>query len=261
MSNDPDSKSLAIIPRTFDDVCAMAKSLAASALLPEAFRNKEHDVRVQIIAGLELGLPPMVALRSVHIIKGKPTLSADAMVALVLGSGKAEYFRCVEESDTRVVYETKRKGAPKPQTCTWTIEDAKRADLLQTSRNGEPNNWLKYPRAMLKARSKAWLARDVYPDILAGVYLPDELEDEYGRDEQVIDAEFVESPRDEAPVRTLVEQINEATTYDGIMSFAPAINKLQKGSQERLAAWQAHKDRLKWLESQPRDAQPNGTAA
>ena len=44
-------------------------------------------------------MPAMASLRSIHIIKGKHSLSADLMVALVLKSGLAEYFQMVESTD------------------------------------------------------------------------------------------------------------------------------------------------------------------
>ena len=171
MSND---KTLAIrnpiVPTDFDGFASLAATLSKSALIPQDLRNKSDDVFVTLLAGHELGLTPMASLRAIHVVKGKPILSADTMVALVLGRGSAVYFRCVEESDTSVTYETLRVGAPEPQRATWTITDAKRANLTG-------GNWTSYPRAMLKARCKSVLARDVYPDVLAGCY------DETERDE------------------------------------------------------------------------------
>src|SRR5690606_25227148 len=64
-----------------------------------------------VMVGRELGLPAMAALRSIHVIDGKHSLSAHLMVALVLRSGLAEYFEPISFSDTEATYETKRKGA------------------------------------------------------------------------------------------------------------------------------------------------------
>lgn len=158
-----DGKALAIIPRTVDEVSSLAERFAKSALIPIDLRNKAADVFVTLLAGQELGLSPMAALRSIHVVKGKPILAADAMVGLALASGRCEYFRPVSKTATSVTYETKRVGS-EPVTLTWSMEDATRAGL------GGGDNWRKYPRAMLAARCKAELARDVYPDVLAGVY-------------------------------------------------------------------------------------------
>jgi len=186
--------SSVIVPRTLDEVVKLSETLAKSSLLPEALRGKVPEVMMQIMAGSELGLAPMASLRSFHIISGKPVMSADAMVAVVLASGKCEYFRRVEESDDRVTYATKRKGEPE-RKCTWTMEMAKTAALHQK------DNWRLFKRAMLAGRSKSELARDVYPDVLAGVFTADEVgERDHGpstssvtRDD-VIDAEFTDSP-------------------------------------------------------------------
>ena len=158
------SKALAIVPRDITEFSSLADRFAKSTLIPSDLRAKPEDVFVTLLAGQELGLAPMASLRAIHVVKGKPILSADAMVAVVLGRGACEYFTCIEESDASVTYETKRTGAPHPQRSTWTMADAKRAKL------DGGDNWTKYPRAMLKARCKAALARDVYPDVLAGCY-------------------------------------------------------------------------------------------
>lgn len=234
-----DTKALAIIPRTVDEVRSLSSLFAKSSLLPDALRGKEADVFVSIMAGQELGLPPMAALRGVHVVKGKPVLSADTMVGIVLGSGLAEYFSCVEENATSVTYETKRRGAPHSQTCTWTLEDAKRARL-------EGDNWAKYPRAMLKARCKAMLARDVYPDVLAGCYDDDEARD-FGppvstppRD--VIDAEVVEH----TPTAPEPDAIDLATNVAELQALAPQLAKLQGAAKERARAkYRARMDVLK----------------
>ncbi len=223
MSND--NKSMAIIPRTVDEVRSLAVMFSKSALLPEALRGKEADVFVSIMAGQELGLPPMAALRGVHVVKGKPVLSADTMVGIVLGSGLAEYFSCLEETSTSVTYETKRRGSPHPQVCTWTMGDAQAAGL-----GGD--NWKKYPRAMLKARCKAMLARDVYPDVLAGCYDPDEAREftpsgptppTGSRHEGVSDAEIVpmRTPHDDT-----MDAIEVAESEDQLRSLVPAISKM-----------------------------------
>ncbi len=145
-------KALAIIPRNITEVQTLSELISASSLLPDALRGKLPDVIVSILAGAELGMPPMASIRGVHVVSGKPVLAAETMMGIVLGSGLAEYFTQVDSSATSVTFETKRKGSPVPQRCTWTIDDAKRAGIYK-------NTWLAYPRQMLAARAKAELWR------------------------------------------------------------------------------------------------------
>ena len=76
------------------EACLLAKRLHQSLLF--SGYGSPQAVLSTIMLGRELGLPSMAALRSVHIIKGKHSLSADLMVALVLKSGLAEYFQLVD---------------------------------------------------------------------------------------------------------------------------------------------------------------------
>lgn len=186
MSETHEVRALAIIPKSVTECKELAEILAKSELLPKALRGKVPDVLMMILAGQEMGLSPMASLRNVHVIEGKPVLSADGMVALVMGSGKAVYFDRIAESDTSVTYETLRVGSKTPRKCTWTIAMAKAAAL------DKKDNWRGYPRAMLAARAKSELARDVYPDVLSGCYTADEIEDDYERPavSDAVDAEI-----------------------------------------------------------------------
>lgn len=160
-----------VAPRTVDEAGRLAAMLAKAGCLPRALQSKPADVFAVVLAGAELGLPPMAAIRGVHMIEGKPTLSADLIVGLVRRSALCKSFRVVESTSERCVVETLRAGDTQPQRETWTLEDAQRAGLGGA-------NWKKYPKAMLVARAKAALARRVYEDLVGGCYLPDELLEE-----------------------------------------------------------------------------------
>jgi hypothetical protein len=240
-------KALACIPRSLPEVRELADLLSKSNLLPEALRGKIPDIAMQILTGQELGLSPTAAIRGVHIVQGKPLLSADMMVGLVLGSGAAEYFSCIEETATQVTYETKRKGSPHPQRCTWSDDDTKAAGLQAK------DNWRLHKRQMRRARCKAMLARDVFPDVLAGVYDPDEIH-EPARAEatpmpvgDVIDAEFTDQ-------LSLSDRIRAAVDLDALKALAPECNKLPKDSAERnqmRAEYQARQQELVKIATAP----------
>lgn len=224
--------SLALVPRSIEECVDLATRLAESSLLPAAMRGKIPDVLITIMAGQELGLPPMAALRSIDVIEGKPRLSSDVMVAIVLGSGKAAYFRRTKESAESVTYETLRIGATEPRTCTWTIAMAKTASLHLK------DNWRGYPRAMLAARAKAELARDVYPDVLAGCYIEDEVDSGVtftaprgAQNTDVIDADFVEAaPEPEPPI---FAEIDRADTEDQLKTLAEKLAALPVDQKAR----------------------------
>ena len=213
-------KALAVIPRSLPEVQSMAEVLAKSNLLPDALKGKVPDVVVQILAGQELGLSPMASIRGVHVVQGKPLLAADTMVALVLGSGLCEYFAVAEETATAVTYETKRKGSPIPQRVTWSDEDTKLAGLQAK------DNWRTHKRQMRRARAKAMLARDVYPDVLAGCYDPDEMQVEAIRPAPVIDAIDAEFTDVSVSADDMLAKIDTAETTAALEALAPQLKTL-----------------------------------
>jgi hypothetical protein len=123
-------------------------------------------------------------------------MQADLVVGLVLKSGLAEYFDLVESSREKATYVTKRRGARSETRLSWDMTDACAAGLVNKrgdgyegrSQSGEPSNWDKYRRAMLRHRCSVDLARAVYPDVTMGLYTPDEVTCGEGP----IDAEFEE---------------------------------------------------------------------
>lgn len=158
-------------PQSLEEAMTLSKTLATCNVLSAALRGKPADVLFIIMTGRELGLSVSQSLRSIHIIEGKPCMSADLIVGMVLKRPQVcEYFTLQPESDSKhAVYETKRAGA-KPVTLVFTIAQAQQAGLLNKA------NWKNYPDAMLRARAGAALARAVYPDIAMGLYDPDEIE-------------------------------------------------------------------------------------
>ena len=162
-------------PRSMVDARQLSKWMFDSRMFGDY--GTPQAVLSTMLLGRELGMPAMAALRSVHIIEGKHSLSADLMVALVLKSGLAEYFQLIESTEEICTFETHRKGNPEPTRLSYTIEQARQAGLLVVRQGRQPGNWQKIPKQMLRARCKSELARLEYPDLLAGLYTPDELRD------------------------------------------------------------------------------------
>ena len=160
-------------PGNFSEAWRLAEIVAAARLAP-GIATPEQALMI-LALGADLGLSSMQSIRGIHIIEGRPCPSADCLAACVLRSGLAEYFTEVETTEQLSTWETKRKNEAKPRRYTFTIEDAKRAGLTNRGKDPSQNNWNKYPKRMLSARAKAFLVRDVYPDLALGLYTPDEI--------------------------------------------------------------------------------------
>lgn len=156
-----------------------AEVIAASGLAPRAVNTREK-VLVIALKGRELSIPPMQALAHVHVIDGKPTMSAELMVALVQRAGHR--IRVVETSAQQCVVEGERADDPgRPSQVTWSMDDARTAGLVGKG------PWTQYPAAMLRARAISSLCRFQFADVLMGVsYTPEELGVDVDEDGNVI---------------------------------------------------------------------------
>lgn len=240
--------ALAVIDPAAD--LQLARTLAASNLLPTALRKRPEDVLVTVLAGRELGLSPMAAIRGIHVIEGKPVMSADLMVALCLRLEACEYFTLIESTDARATYETKRRGQ-KPIRMSFTIEQAKAAGLAGK------DNWRKYPAAMLRARCASALTKTVYPDAFFGCYDLDEADDirraaprigtapesvKAQPEDGVVEGEVMPwdaaqapaAPAEPAPVEKLTAAIAGATSPDALQALVSEIKALPKEQQDAL---------------------------
>jgi hypothetical protein len=132
--------------------------------------------------GRALGLDVVTTITTIHVIKGKPTQSAD----LMLGRARTAGHRVrIKSERTRCVASIQRHDDPDDETVIeWTLDDAVTAGLCELrndrpyarDQNGKPTSWEKYPRAMLRARAIAECVRAACPEVLHGaIYTPEEL--------------------------------------------------------------------------------------
>lgn len=165
-------------PRSMKDARILAKDMHDSRMF--SAYGSPQGVLSTVMVGRELGLPAMASLRCIYNIEGKHSLSASLMVALVLRSGLAEFFEPISFSETEATYETKRKGARNAVKLTHTFEMARKAwpkSKKDWEESFNASGWGRNPTDMLVARATARLARMIYPDLLAGLYTPEELEE------------------------------------------------------------------------------------
>lgn len=150
---------------------AIAAEIANTDFVPAALRGKIPAVTAAIMAGSEMNLGPMASLMHVHVIDGRPALSAEMARSLVYSMG--HQIRWVESTSQRCIIEGLRRGEKEWFRVAYTMDDAKRAGL-----DGRPN-YRKHPRRMLAARASGELCRLHFSDALAGMpYVAEELEDD-----------------------------------------------------------------------------------
>lgn len=157
-------------PQTFEQALTFSNYLADSDMVPKDFKGKPGNCLVAIQWGMEIGLKPLQAMQNIAVINGRPSLWGDAVIALVRSSPLCESI--IEEDDGRTATcRVKRRGEPE-QSRSFSMDDAKAAGLL-----GKQGPWTQYPKRMRQMRARAFAVRDVFPDVLKGLPVAEEVMD------------------------------------------------------------------------------------
>lgn len=115
-----------------------------------------------------IGVNPMVGLTNIHIIEGKPSLSANLQAALVREAGHR--LRVWMDGSTAVCEIVRSDDQDFQFRVEWGDEQMNAAGLANK------DNWRKYQRSMKKARAITECIREACPEVLMGAtYSPDEL--------------------------------------------------------------------------------------
>lgn len=161
------NNSLALITETdYNTVERMARTLHASGLLPKGANSPEKAMAI-ILLGRELNVSPWQAISTINVIDGKPTVSPQLMLALIEASGQSEDIQITDDGTTCTVV-MKRKGRT-PHSESFSMQDAASLALIGKY------NWKQQPKNMRKWRAVAACARVVFPDVILGLYTPEEM--------------------------------------------------------------------------------------
>ncbi|HEX7313265.1 MAG TPA: hypothetical protein VF297_05065 [Pyrinomonadaceae bacterium] len=148
------------------DIFQTGEMLARSGYFQDA--RDAAQTFVKILAGRELGIGDIAAMTGIYIVKGRVTLSANLMAALVKRSGRYNY-RVVEMTDKGCEIEFFEDGQPVGRS-SFHEHEARAAGLT----GGD--NWKKFPRNMYFARAMSNGVKWYCPDVsMAPIYTPDEL--------------------------------------------------------------------------------------
>jgi hypothetical protein len=151
-----------------DDLQRMAKMLAMSGYF-EASGDASTQIAqmaTKILAGRELGYGPFASVQGIHVIKGKPTLSANLMAAAVKAHPRYDYrVRKMDNDEVSIEFFEDKQSLG---VSTFNKADANAAGT---------QNLGKFPRNMLFARAMSNGVRWYCPDVFYGntVYAPEEL--------------------------------------------------------------------------------------
>lgn len=166
-------------------ISRQAEALAQSDIIPQAYRRKPANVLVAAITGRHFGWDVLTAMRNGHVIENQWAMKPEAMLGLVRQAGHSVTSEMTPDGATVI---GKRADNGDEMTVTFTIEDAKRANLANRG------TWKSYPQMMCYWRAVGMLCRLLFSDLTAGVHSTEELSGAFD------DAEVEAGPREPLPL-------------------------------------------------------------
>lgn len=165
--------------QAFNELFKIGSVMSKTQLVPDNYRNKPEDCTIAIDIANRNGMSPLSVMQNLYVVKGKPTWSGQACIAMLRASKEYEhvkpvmvgerntdgwgcYFKAIDKSDGEVA-----KGT------LVTIQMAK--DEGWYSKPG--SKWPTMPEQMLQYRAAAFFARIYMPNALMGFSVEGEAED------------------------------------------------------------------------------------
>ena len=170
-----------------DELYRVGKMLALSGYF-DAKGNSDTaiaQIATKILAGREMGYPPFASVQGIHIIQGRPAISANLMASAVKAHPMYDY-RVRMMTDKECSIEFFQRNGDKWESLgvsTFNESDARKAGT---------KNMDKFARNMLFARAMSNGVRWFTPDCFSGntVYVPEELGATVDGDGNVIDVDY-----------------------------------------------------------------------
>lgn len=153
----------------------MAKALASSTIVPKEYQGNVANGLIAIEIAQRLQTSPLMVMQNLNIIQGRPSWSAQFLIAMVNGSGKY---------DMELQFDEKQDKDGKPYSCQcWTEKNGRKVTGITVDMNmavaegwlqKNGSKWKTMPQVMLRYRAASFFARMNCPELTLGYYTKDE---------------------------------------------------------------------------------------
>ena len=199
----------------------MAQALSQSTIVPKDYQGNQANAMVAIEIANRLQTSPLMVMQNLYVIQGRPSWSAQFLIASVNGSGKY---------DMELQYDEKKDKDGKPFSCQcWTTKDGRKVsgpviDMEMAKAEGwygkAGSKWKTMPQIMLRYRAASFFARMNCPELTLGFYTKDE----------VIDGDFKEYPLEEMRQR-VEDEINANANTEDFVEDVPEENTSEQAEE------------------------------
>jgi len=165
--------AMALPDMTFNEMLAMGEHLVRTGFLPRHVKTGAQAAAI-MLAGRELGMLPMRALRSLMMVEGKIVESADSQLGRFKVAGGQAKFLKLDMEEARLWL---RHPNGDEHVEVYTHDDVVAAGLDRPTMNGAKSNHLKHPKAMKRSRCITAGLKSIGWDGGVDVYDAEELPD------------------------------------------------------------------------------------
>ena len=202
----------------FKNIFDIGKIFASSQLVPQNYQGKAMDCTIAVDMANRIGVSPMMVMQNLYVIQGRPSWSAQFLIASVNGSGKY---------DMELQYDEKTDKDGKPFSCQcWTMKDGRKVsgpviDMEMAKAEGwttkSMSKWKTMPQIMLRYRAASFFARMNCPEMTLGFYTK----------EEAIDGDFKEYPLEEMR-QSVEDEIKANANTEDFVEDVPEENVVEQ---------------------------------
>ena len=194
----------ALTPTSMESAIQLAEMMARGKLVPSHLHNSPGDCLMVIEASMRWQMSPFAVAQCTSVIQGKlmfeGKLVAAALNASGLLSSRLDYEFSGAGQQRAVIVRATVKGEAKPREVTVFLADAKTSNALWTK---QPDQQLVY------AGTRVWARRHA-PEVMLGVYAPEEFDRAEPFTGQTIEAEAPQPPPDHRLSQMALAEVDAA---------------------------------------------------
>jgi len=164
-----------LIPQNIADAMRLAEMMAKGKMVPEHLRNPS-DMLMVIEQACRWGMSPFAVAQCTAIVRGRISYEGKLVSAAINASGvlqgRLDYVFSGEGATRAVTARGTMRGEDKPREVIVTLASAKT----------DNEHWKKSPDQMLSYHAARVWARRHAPEVMLGVYSPEEFDQQPHRD-------------------------------------------------------------------------------
>jgi hypothetical protein len=158
-----------------------AKCLATSTLVPKEYQGNLSNCIIALNMAQRLGADPLMVMQNLYLVHGRPSWSAQFLIATFNQCGRFEALRYEWRSEKGKkewgcrAYTREKSTGERIESAwiDWTMVEAEGWNKRSGSK------WLTMPEQMFMYRAASWLVRAYAPELSMGLHTAEEMHDVY----------------------------------------------------------------------------------